>query len=286
MLSSKLPRRLAEVAALSEQSPGPDEALIIPASELAQHEIPEFLARESRPVVLRRFLDGTRIAGLTFEHVRSLAGHHWLSASDKPRIASKVYGDGLDSRPMLLRDYLDGDVLAPGPGDPSLYEKYRNLRISKEFRQDLGLVRPRFLPREEMNPPCIWIGRGGSSTCLHTDPNDNFVVVCIGTKRFHLFPPRDLQWLYLGQIASSSLLTSPVDPRDPDLERYPDFAKTHRTVLDLEAGDLFFLPLGWAHFVESPTASFTYNYWLKPDATPFFKRTSPTHLSSARAGDD
>jgi lysine-specific demethylase 8 len=160
------------------------------------------------------------------------------------------------------------------------------LRIPKEFRKDLGLIRPSFLPRDEMNPPCIWIGKGGSSTCLHTDPNDNFVVVCIGTKRFHLFPPRDLRWLYLGQVASSALLTSPVDPRDPDLERFPDFRNTHGTVLDLEAGDLFFLPLGWAHFVESPTASFTYNYWLKPDATPFFKRFPSSHVSSARAGDD
>jgi hypothetical protein len=286
MLSAKLPQRLAEVAALSGHSPTPNQALILPASEVDPSGILDLLARESRPVVLRRFLDGTSLADVSFERVRAMAGHHWLSAADKPRIASKVYEDGLDTQPMLLRDYLDDEVLAPGPADPSLYEKYRNLRISRQFRKDLRLVRPAFLPRDEMNPPCIWIGKGGSSTCLHTDPNDNFVVVCIGTKRFHLFPPCDLQWLYLGQISTSSLLTSPVDPRRPDLERYPDFGNTHGTTLDLEAGDLFFLPLGWAHFVESPTASFTYNYWLKPDATPFFKRLSPTHISTARAGDD
>ena len=285
MLSAKLPQRLAEVAALSDSFCTPNETLILPAAELDQREILDLFARESRPVVLRGFLEETPLANLTFERVRSMAGHQWLSAADKPRIASQVYADGLDSQPMLLRDYLDQEVLAPGPVDPRLYEKYRNLRISKQFRKDLGLIRPAFLPREELNPPCIWIGKGGTWTCLHTDPNDNFVVMCIGTKKFHLFPPCDLQWLYLGQISTSSLLTSPIDPRSPDLERFPDFAKTQRTILDLEPGDLFFLPLGWAHFVESPTASFTYNYWLKPDATPFFKRCSSTHVSPVRAGD-
>jgi len=284
MISADIPLRLAEVASLADRNPVPNGARIVDAADLDPAGIMEFLAVELRPIVIRRYLKGTPLENLTFERVRSMAGGHWLSAADKPRIASKVYSDGLDSKPMLLRDYLDNDVLAPGRANPALYEKYRNLRISKEFRKNLGLIRPSFLPREEVNLPCIWIGADGSSTCLHTDPNDNFVVVCIGTKRFHLFPPSDLRWLYLGQVSNSALLTSPIDPRNPDLDRYPDFRHAHGTTAELEAGDLLFLPLGWAHFVESPTASFTYNYWLKPDARPFFKRTPSRSISPAQSG--
>ncbi len=274
MVSASLPERLVEAAEHSGRSGVPNCALAIPAASLDPAGIMDLLIGESRPIILRGYFEGTALANLTFERVRATAGHHWLSARDKPRIASQVYADKLDTEPMLFRDYLDSEVLSAGPADPSLYEKYRNLRVSKEFRKDLGLIRPPFVPRGELNLPCIWIGKGGTWTCLHTDPNDNFVAACIGTKRFHLFPPCDLQWLYLGQVSTSSLLTSPIDPRVPDLERYPDFRKTHGATIDLKAGDLMFLPLGWAHFVESPEASFTYNYWVKPDATPFFKRTA------------
>ncbi len=286
MVSADLPPRLAEVVSLVGQNPTPPGARIVDADSLDPASILQFLATELRPTIIRKYLKGTPLENLTFERVRRRAGGHWLSAADKPRIASQVYADELDSKPMLLRDYLDNEVLSPGPADALLYEKYRNLRISKEFRKDLGLIRPPFLPREEVRPPCIWIGKGGSSTCLHTDPNDNFVLVCIGTKRFHLFPPSDLRWLYLGQISTSLLLTSPIDPRDPDLQRYPDFRNARGDLVELQAGDLFFLPLGWAHFVESPSASFTYNYWLKPDATPFFKRTASSSISAVRADND
>jgi ribosomal protein L16 Arg81 hydroxylase len=44
------------------------------------------------------------------------------------------------------------------------------------------------------------------------------------------------------------------------------------TTVDLEAGDLLFLPFGWAHFVECRANAFTYNYWLNPKEAPFFKR--------------
>jgi hypothetical protein len=281
MAPSMLPERLAEVAAQNRPANG---ALVLRATEIDESDMLQLLIAESRPVVFRGYLAATPLEDLTFERLRTMAGHHWLSAADKPRIASKVYRDELDSEPMLLRDYLDFEVLAPGPAQSILYEKYRNLRVGGEFRRDLNLIRPSFVPRAELNPPCIWIGKAGTWTCLHTDPNDNFVLVAIGTKRFHLFPPSDLQWLYLGQVSSSSLLTSPIDPRNPDLERYPDFRNTHATTLDLQAGDLFFLPLGWAHFVESATASFTYNYWVKPDATPFFKRNAGRTPSAVLTG--
>jgi hypothetical protein len=267
-----IPQRLAEVANLPRRSGDQSQALIVFDEDLNRESILDFLIQESRPVIIRKYLDKTPLADLSFETLRERAGHHWLSAADKPRIASKVYADSLDAEPMLLRDYLDQEVLSPGPARPEFYERYRNLRVSKEFRADLCLIRPLFVPRDDLNQPCVWIGKGGTSTCLHTDPNDNFVFMCIGRKRFHLFPPQDLKWLYLGQVSSSSLLTSPVDPRNPDLGRYPDFRNTSGSVVDLQQGDLFFLPLGWAHFVESPESSFTYNYWVKPDATPFFKR--------------
>ncbi len=115
----------------------------------------------------------------------------------------------------------------------------------------------------------LWMGNSSSEivTPLHHDFNDNLYVVVQGRKQFTLFPPSEAGNLYTrgtvleveqnGNIRYASMDGMPhlsrVDLANPDLERYPRFAAAQKTRLDveLEQGDMLFLPNGWFHRVVS-----------------------------------
>lgn len=265
--------KLRELAAWAAERPPFAAVTVLGRDEAGDADLPACFAAAGGPVVVRGYLGGTPLAGLRFEEVRARAGEFFLDPADKPELVVQAYRRWVASgRPMRLSDYLERTLDPEHPPDPELYKLYRNLRIPAEFRAALGLIRPGFLAAGEVNPPCIWIGAGGSCTRLHTDPNDNFVLAVIGSKRFHLFSPADFANLYMQQIGASAFLRSPVDPRAPDFAAYPLYRRARCVSVDLRAGDLLFLPLGWPHFVESLESTFTYNYWLHSRQVPYFKR--------------
>lgn len=218
-----------------------------------------------RPVVIRDFLAGTPLAGMTYEKVLAAAGSMKLDPSWKPSsIYNTLDGGNGDGGAILLREYVEQAVLGASARQ-DLYVRFRNLRVPLALRRALGLIRPAFLKPHEVLLPCIWMGGPGSCSNLHTDPQDNFVVSMIGHRRFWLHAPSELQAIRAESIMGSAFYRSPLDPRRPD---HP----ARCVVVDLGPGDLLMLPLGWPHFVECLTPSFTYNYWLDPRETPFFER--------------
>lgn len=114
-----------------------------------------------------------------------------------------------------------------------------------------------------------WMGRSPTPivTPLHHDFEDNLYVVVEGEKRFLLFPPRDAPALYprgtIERIESHGKIVyapgeamphlSRLDPRRPDLERFPAFetVRHHAREVVLSPGDMLFLPAGWFHQVSS-----------------------------------
>ena len=42
----------------------------------------------------------------------------------------------------------------------------------------------------------------------------------------------------------------PVDPIDPDLDKYPDYSKTHPVTVTVHAGETLYLPSLWYHHVQ------------------------------------
>ena len=220
----------------------------------------------ARPVVVRGYLAGTPLAGITFEDVRARAGALMLDPRWKPsHIYNTIDSSANDAR-ISLDDYLAAAVLGETVRQ-DLYVRFRNLRVPLEFRNALGLLRPAFLRPHEVHLPCIWMGAAGSCSNLHTDPQDNFVLCVIGHKRFWLHPPSALPDIQAESVMGSAFLRSPLDPREAG-HPVPTVA------LDLYPGDLLLLPMGWAHFVECLAPAFTYNYWLDPRETPFFERAS------------
>lgn len=113
--------------------------------------------------------------------------------------------------------------------------------------------------------PRIWIGNG-TVTRVHYDLNENLICVVAGRRRVMLFPPEQLPNLYPGPFDRTigGVPVGMVDPENPDLERYPNFALAQEAALvaELEAGDVLYIPYGWWHQVRSLSPiNVMINYW-------------------------
>ena len=113
----------------------------------------------------------------------------------------------------------------------------------------------------------IWIGNR-TVVATHYDLPDNLAVVAVGERRFTLFPPEQLQNLYVGPLDfnPAGQAISLVDVRNPDLARYPRYADAlaHAQVAELGPGDALFIPSMWWHHVEALSAfNVLVNYWWR-----------------------
>lgn len=152
--------------------------------------------------------------------------------------------------------------------------------------------------REAAKPPAIYVGSTTVDTCLpgfrsendlgfgardplvsiwlgnrtriaaHHDLPDNIACVAVGNRRFTLFPPEQLENLYIGPLdfTPAGQAISLVDFMKPDLQRFPKFAEAarHAQVAELGPGDAIFIPSMWWHHIEAlDTLNVLVNYWWR-----------------------
>jgi hypothetical protein len=113
----------------------------------------------------------------------------------------------------------------------------------------------------------IWIGNQ-SRIAAHYDVTDNIACVAAGKRRFTLFPPNQLDNLYIGPLdfTPAGQPASLVDFKQPDLVKHPKFkvAMEHALVANLDAGDAIFIPSMWWHHVEGlSNFNILVNYWWR-----------------------
>jgi hypothetical protein len=113
----------------------------------------------------------------------------------------------------------------------------------------------------------IWMGNQ-SRVAAHYDAPDNIACNVAGKRRFTLFPPQQIDNLYVGPIdfTPAGQPASLVDFHQPDFVRYPKFkqALKHAQCAVLDAGDAIYIPATWWHHVEA-LADFNVlvNYWWR-----------------------
>ncbi|GHC02766.1 cupin-like domain-containing protein [Thermomonas carbonis] len=113
----------------------------------------------------------------------------------------------------------------------------------------------------------IWIGNR-TRIAAHQDVPNNIACVVAGRRRVTLFPPSQLQNLYIGPLDfnPAGQAISLVDFAAPDLDRFPRFAEAmrHAQVAELEPGDAVFIPSLWWHHMEGLDAfNVLVNYWWR-----------------------
>ena len=121
----------------------------------------------------------------------------------------------------------------------------------------------------------IWLGNR-TRIAAHWDMPDNLACCAVGHRRFTLFPPAELENLYVGplHITPAGQAISLVDFHNPDFDRYPRFREALKSaqVADMEPGDALFIPSMWWHHVEGLDGfNVLVNYWW---------RQSPSYMST------
>ena len=113
----------------------------------------------------------------------------------------------------------------------------------------------------------LWMG-GKTNIAAHFDTSENIACAVYGARRFTLFPPEQIENLYIGPLdktpAGQSI--SLVNFDDPDFVRFPKFrnAVEAAQTIELAPGDAIFIPSMWWHQVACPgPIGVLMNFWWR-----------------------
>ena len=124
------------------------------------------------------------------------------------------------------------------------------------------------LALSEHNPVVsIWLGNR-SRIAAHYDFPSNIACCGAGRRRVTLFPPEQLDNLYVGPVdfTPAGQPISLVDFAEPDFERFPKFAEALKAamVVELAPGDALLIPSMWWHHIEAlESFNVLVNYWWR-----------------------
>lgn len=165
---------------------------------------------------------------------------------------------------VYLDDVLNKIIEIAGQQDPPSYY-VGSLEIQRHLP---GLSDENVVTLNQSNVrQSIWLGNQ-SVVAPHYDFPDNLACCVIGERKFTLFPPEQLQNLYVGplDLTPAGQPISMVDINRPDLDKYPRFERAMHSAKTamLKPGDAIFIPSMWWHSVESQSAlNGLVNYWWR-----------------------
>ncbi|XP_054469804.1 bifunctional peptidase and (3S)-lysyl hydroxylase JMJD7 [Anoplopoma fimbria] len=126
----------------------------------------------------------------------------------------------------------------------------------------------------------FWLGEASAVTSMHKDHYENLYCVISGEKTFILLPPTDRPFIPYGvyqpavyrqrddgefevvdQSDSEKVPWIPLDPLDPDLDRYPEYRRARPLRCSVKAGEMLYLPSLWFHHVQQSHGCIAVNFW-------------------------
>jgi hypothetical protein len=178
--------------------------------------------------------------------------------------------------PQALPDFLDGlKKRVARSKDQQTFQYMASTSLSYCF-PDIATshVLPIKLPYEiadtlgaGSSPPLVsaWLG-SQSVAATHFDVPDNLACNVIGQRTFTLFPPEQINNLYIGpmHLTPAGQQVSLVDLSQPNFAQFPKFAEAikHGFQVKLSPGDALFIPSMWWHNVEAhDDINLLINYW-------------------------
>jgi histone arginine demethylase JMJD6 len=181
------------------------------------------------------------------------------------------YQDNVGTAEYTMACFIDR-VLESTDEKPAPYFRNRVLYdLFPSLKQDIQPLPEYFLPNwlperylvkhvnEVLNRGAaleIYIGgEGGSFPVLHYDGAGThaFLMQIYGRKQFILYSPEQEPFLYPSPERKNLSLINSID--NPDLDKFPLFAKAVATTFVLEPGELLFVPSHWWHTTKMLTPS-------------------------------
>lgn len=195
--------------------------------------------------------------------------------SEKP--VTVYVGEGIDGRFSYNEDFTGFNFKS---GTAHLGQVFQKLAEQKDLESPQSIYvgstevdrwLPGFRAQNDVTVPVdnalvsFWLGNR-TRVSAHFDFPDNVACVVAGRRRFTLFPPDQIDNLYVGPLdrTPAGQAISLVDLSNPDFERFPKFRKALESAIsiDLEPGDAIFVPSMWWHNVESLSSfNLLVNYW-------------------------
>lgn len=224
----------------------------------------EFFARylrQERPAVFRDYVSAWpamqrwSLAWFKERHGHTplpiYTGRNLPVASDSRRAFTE------DSLTLTLADFIDS-LQDPAPREPRYLSALSLERHLPDLARDVAF--PKVTSRlPGLSQLSLWISRPGTITQLHYDRSHNLFAQIVGRKRFHLYAPARRKELAPAQVDGNwAAVVSQLElPAPVAVARLP----VADIELELEPGELLFLPYGWWHRVESVGACVSVNLW-------------------------
>jgi hypothetical protein len=225
----------------------------------------------------------------------------WSPSNFKARFGDRRIA--IDGKVWTIADFIDR-VSSSGPESPAPY--LRNVIIEDSFPELLEEISP--LPpyctpnwlggpladalrsRLHGGTPELYIGgSGGKFPFLHFDSYHTNAFICqiCGTKEFTLYSEDQTPLIYVSPRQYNASTVSDIE--NPDLRKFPLFAKARPTRFRLEPGEVLFIPGGWWHTAKilSPSISVSVNQanasnWSRMTRDMF--QNAPLHLKPLALG--
>ncbi|KAK7471744.1 hypothetical protein BaRGS_00035626 [Batillaria attramentaria] len=195
----------------------------------------------------------------------------------RPAALDIKFSDFLD----LIRNVSEGTL-----NSVSAYLEYTAVSdYFPELKDDVEEM-PFFKNTLQLKHQNIWLSDGNTLGKTHFDPFDNFLCQISGEKEVILFEPHNNERLYEAHIPeailsynattkefrraklldSTSMVMSPVDIQQPNLERFQKFGEARPLSCTIKQGEVLFMPAFWWHEVQSrpsPTEhrNLAVNFW-------------------------
>jgi len=181
--------------------------------------------------------------------------------------APQAYPHRRQTAALTLASYLD-TLTTPSSELPPYVG---NQLMPPGLLDDFGIFPHLFHPASQYEPPALWLGPRGAATSLHKDGSDNFAAHIFGTKRWVLFPVRDVPLLAMERVEDDpwkDFAISRLDLRGPGGLTASMAAGAIPMEVILYGGETLYLPAGWGHFVENVEPTLMVNTWLGRMQTP------------------
>jgi hypothetical protein len=244
-------------------------------ANLSSDELLEHYYSANRPVILTELLKNwTALAKWTPKYLKDNLGHHTVEVQ-AGRESDPVYEQNHIAlkKKLSFGEYID--LITSLRESNDYYMTANNAESNQAIMETLlGDIQP--FP-EHLTADVADIHKGGARllfgpagtvTPLHHDMSNILFAQVRGRKRFLLYSPLQMRYMYHYRNYFSQ-----VDPENVDRDRFPLFQKAKPIEFTIAPGEVLFLPVGWWHHVRALDLSISIafsNFPFKNYYRPFF----------------